>query len=100
MGVGLDGYIWGDTGAEVDAGGFRVGSPGVGAHFVSRSGAEPFGPGGETTFFPFRIGVGAGVIDGKYGGISCDADLAVIFVPFAGTGEDVLPSGRFEIRKG
>ena len=99
MGVGIEGCIFWDAGAEVDAGGFRVGSPRVGAHFVSRSGAEPFDPGREAPFFPFRISVSAGVIDGKYGGIPRDTDLAVIFVPFAGTNKDVPPSGWFEIRK-
>ena len=100
MGVGIEGCIFWDAGAEVDAGGFWVGSPRVGAHFVSRSGAEPFDPGGEATFFPFRIGVSAGVIDGKYGGIPRDTDLGVIFVPFASTSEDVPPSGWFEIGAG
>ena len=100
MGVGIKGCIFWDAGAEVNARGFRVGSPRVGAHFVSRSGAEPFDPGGETTFLPFRIGVSAGIIDREYGGIPRDTDLAVIFVPFAGTGENVLPSGGFEIGAG
>jgi len=58
MGVGLEGCIFGNTGAEVDAGGFRVGSPRVGAHIISRRSAEPFDPRGKAAFFPFRIGVG------------------------------------------
>ena len=97
MGVGLEGCIFWNTGAEVDTGGFRVGSPRVGAHFISGGGSEPFGFRGKAAVFPFRIGVGAGVIDGKYGCIPCDTDLIVVLVPFAGTGEHVLPSDRFQI---
>ena len=100
MGVGIEGCIFLDAGAEVDAGGFRVGSPRVGAHFVSRSGAEPFGPGREAAFFPFRIGVGAWVIDREYRGIACDGDLAVVFITFAGMGENIAPFGRLEICDG
>jgi len=97
MGVGIDGCILWNTGAEVDARGFWVGSPRIGAHFVSRSGAEPFGPRGETPFFPFCIGVGTRVIDGEYRCIPCDVDLAVVFVPFAGMGENITPIGGLEI---
>ena len=97
MAVTLEGCIFLDSDAEVNSGGLRVGSPRVGAHIVTRSGTKPFGAGGESTLFPFRIGISAGVIDGKYGGISRDANLAVVLVPFAGTGEDVFPSGRFQI---
>ena len=76
---------------EIDIWGGGVVSPRVASVVVSSCSPDPFGFRRQTAVSPFRISVGAWVIDAEDGGIAGEMDLAVVSVSFAGLGKHVGP---------